>query len=131
MSEVWSVPSSREGPGVAEVACNCQIRGWGRGWQGNKNELTPNTSSFSSYLKLLSAGRHPGEITNLTDRSLENSKLEKSGNKTELGKDGEQLKREAIVQIDQGPDEHLSLRNDEDIVLNSIVGPCAKRMCTG
>lgn len=39
----------------------------------------------------------------------------------ESGKDGEQLKREATVQIVQGPDEHLSLRNDEDIVLNSIL----------
>lgn len=45
-----------------------------------------NTPSFSSYLKLLSSGKHlekPGAITNRANVSLENSKPEKIGKKGE------------------------------------------------
>lgn len=62
--------------------------------------------------------------------SLENSKSEKTGKQRNWGKSGE-LHQERPAKVVRGPDEYLSLRNDENIVLNSILGPSAKHIDVG
>lgn len=53
--------------------------------------------------------------------SLENSKSGKTGKKRGWGKRGE-LHKERPDKVVRGPAEYPSLRNDENIVLNSILG---------
>lgn len=62
--------------------------------------------------------------------SLENSKSEKTEKTREWGKE-EELYKEKSAKIIRGPDGHLSLRNDENSVINSILGPHAKHVYTG